>query len=110
MSIASLLSIKVTSPITHMVTSAVRGAFATLLGVWLFHDIVTLCVRPFLFFYLLSAFFRGRAASIATIICGSIYYTWLKHLETSSSPHESGYRAVVREKVEANEDFGREDV
>jgi solute carrier family 35 (GDP-fucose transporter), member C1 len=41
MSIASLLSIKVTSPITHMVTSAVRGVLATLLGMWLFHDIIT---------------------------------------------------------------------
>jgi len=41
MSIASLLSIKVTSPITHMVSSAVRGVVASLLGVWLFHDVVT---------------------------------------------------------------------
>ncbi|KAG5348837.1 hypothetical protein C0989_007846, partial [Termitomyces sp. Mn162] len=41
MSIASLLSIKVTSPITHMVSSAVRGVAASLLGMWLFHDIIT---------------------------------------------------------------------
>lgn len=41
MSIASLLSIKVTSPITHMISSAVRGVAASLLGVWLFHDIIT---------------------------------------------------------------------
>jgi GDP-fucose transporter C1 len=41
MSIASLLSIKVTSPITHMVSSAVRGVAASLLGVWIFHDIIT---------------------------------------------------------------------
>ena len=40
MSIASLLSIKVTSPITHMVSSAVRGVAASLLGKWLFHDII----------------------------------------------------------------------
>ncbi|EEB98488.1 hypothetical protein MPER_01990 [Moniliophthora perniciosa FA553] len=32
MSIASLLSIKVTSPITHMISSAVRGVAASLLG------------------------------------------------------------------------------
>jgi solute carrier family 35 (GDP-fucose transporter), member C1 len=44
MSIASLLSIKVTSPITHMVSSAVRGVAASLLGMWLFHDIITLYV------------------------------------------------------------------
>ena len=43
MSIASLLSIKVTSPITHMVSSAVRGVAQSLLGVWLFGDIVTTC-------------------------------------------------------------------
>ncbi len=41
MSIASLLSIKVTSPITHMVSSAVRGVAASLLGMWLFHDVIT---------------------------------------------------------------------
>lgn len=41
MSIASLLSIKVTSPITHMVSSAVRGVAASVLGVWLFKDVIT---------------------------------------------------------------------
>ena len=41
MSIASLLSIKVTSPITHMISSAVRGVAATFLGAWLFHDVIT---------------------------------------------------------------------
>jgi GDP-fucose transporter C1 len=41
MNIASLLSIKVTSPITHMVSSAVRGVAASLLGMWLFHDVIT---------------------------------------------------------------------
>jgi hypothetical protein len=46
MSIASLLSIKVTSPITHMVSSAVRGVVASLLGMWIFHDIITTYV-PF---------------------------------------------------------------
>ncbi|CAA7266227.1 unnamed protein product [Cyclocybe aegerita] len=66
MSIASLLSIKVTSPITHMVSSAVRGVAASLLGMWLFHDIIT----------------TGRASSIATILFGSILYTWVKHRES----------------------------
>lgn len=45
MSIASLLSIKVTSPITHMVSSAVRGVAASVLGVWLFNDVVTTWVH-----------------------------------------------------------------
>jgi GDP-fucose transporter C1 len=68
MSIASLLSIKVTSPITHMVSSAVRGVAGSVLGVWLFNDVVT----------------SGRASSIAIILGGSIYYTWVKHQETKS--------------------------
>jgi hypothetical protein len=45
MSIASLLSIKVTSPITHMVSSAVRGVVGSVLGVWLFKDVITTYVH-----------------------------------------------------------------
>ena len=41
MSLASLLSIKVTSPITHMVSSAVRGVAGAVLGVWLFGDVLS---------------------------------------------------------------------
>ncbi|EPS95340.1 hypothetical protein FOMPIDRAFT_1054237 [Fomitopsis schrenkii] len=83
MSIASLLSIKVTSPITHMVSSAVRGVAASLLGMWLFHDIIT----------------TGRASSIAIILLGSLYYTWVKHLE-SKPPSEREYERVPLEDVE----------
>ncbi|KAF9523791.1 hypothetical protein CPB83DRAFT_862291 [Crepidotus variabilis] len=78
MSIASLLSIKVTSPITHMVSSAVRGVAASLLGMWLFHDIIT----------------TGRASSIAIILFGSILYTWVKHQE-SQTPSKSKDSATV---------------
>lgn len=39
--IAGFLSIKVTSPITHMVSSAVRGVVVTILGVWLFQEVIT---------------------------------------------------------------------
>jgi GDP-fucose transporter C1 len=46
MSLASLLSIKVTSPITHMVSSAVRGVAASVLAILLFNDIVTMYVSP----------------------------------------------------------------
>jgi len=70
MSIASLLSIKVTSPITHMVSSAVRGVAGSVLGVWLFSDVIT----------------SGRASSIAIILGGSVYYTWVKHQESQPSP------------------------
>ncbi|KAJ3008082.1 hypothetical protein NUW54_g3294 [Trametes sanguinea] len=72
MSLASLMSIKVTSPITHMVSSAVRGVAAYLLGVWLFHDAVT----------------TGRVSSIAIILLGSIWYTWIKHVESQPAKYE----------------------
>jgi GDP-fucose transporter C1 len=69
MSLASLLSIKVTSPITHMISSAVRGVAGALLGAWLFHDILS----------------TGRTSSIGIILLGSIYYTWVKHVETQEA-------------------------
>jgi len=64
--IAGFLSIKITSPITHMVSAAVRGVLQTLLSVALFGDVIT----------------RGRISSIAIILVGSIYYTWVKNEET----------------------------
>ncbi|KAH9915743.1 uncharacterized protein B0H18DRAFT_1040256 [Fomitopsis serialis] len=88
MSIASLLSIKVTSPITHMVSSAVRGVAASLLGMWLFHDIIT----------------TGRASSIAIILLGSLYYTWVKHSESQlaqQKPSNGVYDRVPLEDIEA---------
>ncbi|KAK0194450.1 hypothetical protein F5146DRAFT_1135201 [Armillaria mellea] len=84
MSIASLLSIKVTSPITHMISSAVRGVAASLLGMWLFHDIIT----------------TGRASSIAIILFGSLYYTWVKHQE-SQPVISKEYERVSMDDVEA---------
>ncbi|KAG5644010.1 hypothetical protein DXG03_009225 [Asterophora parasitica] len=89
MSIASLLSIKVTSPITHMVSSAVRGVAASLLGMWLFHDIIT----------------TGRASSIAVILFGSFYYTWVKHQETQKPALSGGYERVKMEDVEAGKEY-----
>ncbi|KIY62379.1 hypothetical protein CYLTODRAFT_426969 [Cylindrobasidium torrendii FP15055 ss-10] len=84
MSIASLLSIKVTSPITHMVSSAVRGVAASMLGVWLFHDVIT----------------SGRASSIAIILGGSILYTWIKHQESQPAPGSKDYERVPAEDLE----------
>ncbi|KAF5384339.1 hypothetical protein D9615_003385 [Tricholomella constricta] len=90
MSIASLLSIKVTSPITHMVSSAVRGVAASVLGMWLFADIIT----------------TGRASSIATILLGSFYYTWVKHQETQKPASSSGaYERVKMEDVESGKEY-----
>ncbi|TFK99713.1 hypothetical protein BDV98DRAFT_613288 [Pterulicium gracile] len=67
--IAGLLSIKITSPITHMFSSAARSVLQTLLGVWLFKDVLTV----------------NRAASIAVIVLGTVYYTWIKS-QTGAPP------------------------
>ncbi|KAH9458893.1 hypothetical protein MJO29_009997 [Puccinia striiformis f. sp. tritici] len=63
--IAGLLSIKVTSPVTHMISSAVRGVIQTILGSLLFQDKIT----------------SGRVLGIGIILIGSIYYTWIKDQE-----------------------------
>jgi len=87
MSIASLLSIKVTSPITHMVSSAVRGVAVSLLGMRFFREVIT----------------GGRASSIGIILLGSIYYTWIKHLESLPPKTATGhaYEQVRLEDVES---------
>lgn len=65
LSIAGVLSIKITSPITHMVSSAARGILQSVLGVSIFHEIITV----------------GRGSSITFILVGSMYYTWVKNEE-----------------------------
>ncbi|GLB35871.1 putative triose-phosphate Transporter family protein [Lyophyllum shimeji] len=67
--IAGLLSIKITSPITHMFSSAARSVLQTLLGRWIFGDILTV----------------SRGASITIILGGTMYYTWIKS-QTSPPP------------------------
>ncbi|KAG8848873.1 hypothetical protein FRB96_001005 [Tulasnella sp. 330] len=59
---AGLLSIKVTSPVTHMFSSAARSVIQTVLGVMVFNDIIT----------------NNRAMSISVITIGTLYYTWIK--------------------------------
>ncbi|KAJ3563347.1 hypothetical protein NP233_g9001 [Leucocoprinus birnbaumii] len=90
MSIASLLSIKVTSPITHMVSSAVRSVLASLLAMWYLHEVIT----------------TGRASSIAIILLGSVWYTWIKHQESlppaGGSPQGS-YERVRMEELESGD-------
>ncbi|GAA5890921.1 hypothetical protein JCM5296_001227 [Sporobolomyces johnsonii] len=63
--IAGFLSIKVTSPISHMISAAVRGVLQTFLGMWLFNDQVT----------------AGRGFGIIFILSGSIYYVYTKSQE-----------------------------
>ncbi|KAH9063264.1 hypothetical protein EDB87DRAFT_1558531 [Lactarius vividus] len=85
LSIASVLSIKVTSPITHMISSAIRGVAASVLGVALFGDILTL----------------GRMWAILIILGGSIYYTWIKHIESLAPAAPSRqYEQVAMEELE----------
>jgi len=69
--VAGLLSIKITSPITHMFSSAARSVIQTLLGVWLFGDLLT----------------TNRAISLGTILGGTMYYTWVK--TTDQAPQAS---------------------
>jgi hypothetical protein len=68
--LAGLLSIKVTSPVSHMVSSAARSVLQTVLGVWLFGEIVT----------------GRRALSITVITLGALYYTWIQSASIPSSP------------------------
>jgi len=79
--IAGLLSIKVTSPVTHMFSSAARSVIQTLLGVWLFQDILTV----------------NRVLSIMTILSGTMYYTWVK--ATNQAPAQPQPRPVDLEAL-----------
>ncbi|KAF4623416.1 hypothetical protein D9613_002248 [Agrocybe pediades] len=66
--VAGLLSIKVTSPITHMFSSAARSVLQTALGVSIFGDILT----------------TNRAGSISVILGGTMFYTWIKSVEAAA--------------------------
>ncbi|RIA96487.1 triose-phosphate transporter family-domain-containing protein [Glomus cerebriforme] len=64
--IAGFLQIKVTSPVTHMISSAFRGVVQTILGYLLFDDLLT----------------TGRVGGIFLILLGSCFYTWIKDQES----------------------------
>ncbi|KNZ55388.1 hypothetical protein VP01_2698g2 [Puccinia sorghi] len=66
-SLAGFLSIKITSPVTHMVSSAVRGVLQTILGTVLFGDDIS----------------ANRFISIMVILGGSLAYTAIKDQENS---------------------------
>ncbi|KAK7064107.1 TPT domain-containing protein [Favolaschia claudopus] len=68
--LAGLLSIRVTSPITHMFSSAARSVLQTLIGVTYFGDLMT----------------TNRATSIIVILGGTMFYTWVKAVETAAAP------------------------
>ncbi|TPX74188.1 UDP-glucose---hexose-1-phosphate uridylyltransferase [Chytriomyces confervae] len=65
--IAGFFQIKVTSPVTHMISSAFRGVLQTLLAVAFFHDILT----------------SSRIMSIAMILFGSCLYAWVSSQENA---------------------------
>ncbi|GAV98830.1 hypothetical protein LENED_000239 [Lentinula edodes] len=79
--VAGLLSIKVTSPITHMFSSAAKSVLQTLLGVYIFHDILTV----------------NRISSILIILGGTMYYTWAKSFEFKP-PQPEMYGQSMRRK------------
>ncbi|RDB28944.1 GDP-fucose transporter 1 [Hypsizygus marmoreus] len=83
--IAGLLSIKITSPITHMFSSAARSVLQTLLGVWIFKDILTV----------------SRGISILVILGGTMFYTWIKaaHIPPPSTPRAEDVESARAEGV-----------
>ncbi|KAF8323807.1 hypothetical protein DL93DRAFT_20412 [Clavulina sp. PMI_390] len=69
LSLAGLLSIKVTSPVTHMFSGAARSVLQTGLGVLIFGDIVTM----------------HRLASVGIITAGTLYFTWIQNSRSNAN-------------------------
>ena len=94
-----------------MISSAVRGVAASFLSVWLFKDVITryACLGAHGLWDMNSihSICSGRASSIAIILAGSIYYTWVKHIETQKPSSKTGesrrgsYASVPPEDLEA---------
>ncbi|KAJ7720291.1 hypothetical protein DFH07DRAFT_898611 [Mycena maculata] len=82
--LANSLSIKVTSPVTHMFSSAAKGVIQTVLGIAIFGDIIT----PL------------RGYSITIITGGTIYYTWA---QTQTKPQVRFPKADVEKQADNTE-------
>ncbi|EJD40846.1 hypothetical protein AURDEDRAFT_90701 [Auricularia subglabra TFB-10046 SS5] len=82
--LAAMLSVKATSPVTHMFSSAAKSVLQTVLGVWLFHDLMT----------------TGRASSILVILIGTLYYTWVKAQQPPPPPPNKEQEMVQRAEEE----------
>lgn len=80
-SIAGILSVKVTSPVTHMFSSAARSVLQVALGVQIFGDVFT----------------TQRGASVLTILTGTLLYTYVK----SREPSPISNRPVQAQDIEA---------
>ncbi|KAJ3393999.1 hypothetical protein HDU84_000498 [Entophlyctis sp. JEL0112] len=63
--IAGFFQIKVTSPLTHMISSAFRGVLQTIIAVVVFNDVVT----------------PTRMMSVGMVLMGSCLYAWIKSRE-----------------------------
>ncbi|KAL0951546.1 hypothetical protein HGRIS_008229 [Hohenbuehelia grisea] len=88
--IAGLLSIKVTGPITHMFSSAARSVLQTLLGVWIFSDVLTV----------------NRGISITVILGGTLLYTWLKSGPAHPPPQRRQTDVEAAVPLMGKEDMG----
>ncbi|KAJ7826163.1 hypothetical protein B0H14DRAFT_3722688 [Mycena olivaceomarginata] len=82
--LAGLLSIRVTSPITHMFSSAARSVLQTAIGVTYFGDLMT----------------SNRAISIVVILGGTMFYTWIKALETTPPSQATDVEAEGGDQAE----------
>ncbi|KAF8218279.1 hypothetical protein K438DRAFT_1925417 [Mycena galopus ATCC 62051] len=68
--IANILSIKVTSPVSHMFSAAAKSVIQTVLGVFFFGDVITVY----------------RLGAITLITGGTIFYTWTQSNVRSATP------------------------
>jgi GDP-fucose transporter C1 len=64
--LAGFLQIKITSPVTHMVSSAIRGVVQTLIAISVLHETVSIL----------------RWLGILLTVSGGVIYTWAKNLES----------------------------
>ncbi|CDZ96159.1 GDP-fucose transporter [Phaffia rhodozyma] len=87
---AGLLSITITSPVTHMFSSAVRSVLQAILGIAVFGDVLTV----------------PRAISLTFIVTGSALYAYFKAIKPPHPPAE--YQPVNNNDDEAkNAEEGR---
>lgn len=110
LSLAGLLSIKVTSPVTHMFSAvrrfthaavpfvsdwcanhqAARSVLQTALGVFIFGDILTvyviLCDTAFKLHTHPTIPNSHRVGSLALISCGTLYFTWVQSANARVAP------------------------
>lgn len=110
--VAGLLSIKVTSPVTHMFSSAVRSVLQTILGVNLFGDVLNSYAPSHHSLTHLAYFRSNRIISILLILAGSTLYTWFKSRGPPPAPKpttdpEQRKGLLAEDEGEAEKDWQR---